>query len=713
VDPDLLLAALDPEQRAAAVAGLAPRRPVVIVAGAGTGKTRTITHRIGYAVATGAQSADRVLAVTFTARAAGELRSRLRGLAGADASLTAELARVQARTFHAAALRQLSYFWPRVIGGELPRLIDSKLPLVGQAVARSRLRASQPELRDLASEIEWAKARLLTPDGYAAGAAKAHREPPAIGGTTDPIAQTAALFAAYEDVKTKAGSIDFDDLLLLTAAAIEEHDDVAEEVQHRYQHFVVDEYQDVNPAQQRLLDAWLGGRDDLCVVGDDDQTIYSFTGASRDYLVGFARRYPQAEVVQLVRDYRSTPEVVTLANAVLAAAPASSRLVVKELRAQQPSGPAPAFAGHADEPAEAAWVAARIRDLADAGTSLREIAVLYRINAQSEVYEAALTDAGLPYVVRGGERFFARREVREALAGLRTAARTSYDAPDGLMAQVHEVLALLGWQPDQPPAGAGAARDRWESLAALSALAAEMVAADPEITVARFAAELEQRASDQHVPTVDGVTLASLHAAKGLEWDAVFLVGLVDGTLPITHAVSPDEIAEERRLLYVGITRARRHIAMSWAAARAEGGRRSRKRSRFLDEIAERGSWPGLPPAAVLDAHAGSARTPARGPALCRVCGKPVLGTAARRRRRCETCPGSVDEALFERLRDWRRERAAGLGQPAYCVFTDATLEAIAETRPSSVGELRSIPGIGDGKLERFGAEVLELLTAP
>jgi DNA helicase-2/ATP-dependent DNA helicase PcrA len=631
----------------------------------------------------------------------------LRGLGAGDPETAAQLGRVQARTFHAAALRQLSYFWPRIVGGELPRLLESKIAMVGQAVGRSRLRATQTELRDLASEIEWAKARMLTPSAYADVAAKASRTPPSLQGG-DPLAQATTVFAAYEEAKTRAGVIDFDDLLLLAAAAIEEHDDVAEEVRARYRHFVVDEYQDVNPAQQRLLDAWLGDGEDLCVVGDDDQTIYSFTGASRDYLVHFRHRYPQAEVVQLVRDYRSTPQVVALANAVLAAAPPSSRLVAKELRAQREAGPEPVFAAHDDEPAEAAWVSARCAALVEAGTPLREIAILYRVNAQSEAYESALRAAGLPYVVRGGERFYSRPEVRQALASLRAAARTSYDAPDGLVAQVQEVLQLLDWDPAAPPAGTGAARDRWDALAAIAGLAEELAATAPTAGLATFVAELDQRAADAHVPSVDGITLASLHAAKGLEWDAVFLVGLVDGTLPITHAVQDDEVAEERRLLYVGLTRARIHLTLSWALARAVGGRKSRRRSRFLDEVAARGTWQGLVPVASATARGGALVT--RGPALCRVCGKVVVGTAARRRRRCETCPGTVDEELFERLRDWRRERAAGLGQPAYCVFTDATLEAIAETKPASTRELGAIPGIGQSKIEKFGGEVLDLV---
>ena len=648
--PDDVLARLDPEQCAAvrAVSG-----PVCILAGAGTGKTRTITHRIAYAVLTGTVQPDHVLAVTFTTRAAGELRGRLRGLG---------VERVQARTFHAAALRQLTYFWPRVVGGEPPRLVESKYALVGNAAGRARLRPSNADLRDLISEIEWAKARLVSAAAYEAAATALHRAPPF------PLDQVAAAYTAYEALKTRTGQVDFDDLLMLTAAAIEDHEDVADEVRRRYRHFVVDEYQDVSPLQQRLLDAWLGDRDDLCVVGDDDQTIYSFTGASRTYLLDFAARYPDATVVRLVRDYRSTPQVVGLANRVLAGG--------KRLVAQLPDGPAPEFAAHDDEPAEAAWVTSRIRALLDAGTPAAEIAVLYRINAQSEVYEAALATAGIPYLLRGGERYFDRPEVREAMLALRVAARDD-DGSLPVPEAVRRALGTVGWSPEEPTQRAGAVRDRWEALTALAGLADEAAAAEGGL--AAFVAELEQRAADQHVPSVAGVTLASLHAAKGLEWDAVFLVGLVDGTLPIQHAVTPDEIDEERRLLYVGITRARRHVHVSWAYARQPGGRRGRKVSRFLEGVV---------------------------PATLRPAPKPK---AARDAARADLAPD--EQELFDRLRAWRKERADALGQPAYCVFTDATLSAISRAKPRADDELASLPGVGATKLDKFGSEVLALVA--
>ncbi|WP_436494150.1 ATP-dependent DNA helicase UvrD2 [Actinokineospora sp. HUAS TT18] len=679
------LAGLDPEQLAAVTA---PRGPVCVLAGAGTGKTRTIVSRIGNLIHAGHVSASQVLAVTFTARAAGEMRTRLRAL---------DIHGAQARTFHAAALRQLRYFWPRVVGGEQWELLDGKLRLVGQAAHRLGLGTERENLRDLASEIEWAKASLIGPEDYPAAAGRAHRETPA------PAEQIAKVYAGYEELKNRAQQLDFDDLLLHTAAALEEHSAVADEFRDRYRCFVVDEYQDVTPLQQRVLDAWLGKRDDLTVVGDANQTIYSFAGASPRPLLDFTRRFPEATVVRLERDYRSTPQVVSLANRVIAGArdrPAGSRL---RLIGQRPTGPEPKFVEFDDEPAEAAAVAARIKDLVDAGVPLSEIAVLFRINAQSEAYEQALTQLDIPYLVRGGERFFARQEVRQAMATLRTAA---VQAPEGELPEL--VRALLGplGLTAEPPSG-GSARERWESLLALVELAEELVATTADADLPRYVHELDLRMQAQHPPTVEGVTLASLHAAKGLEWDAVFLVGLVDGTLPIQHADGNDAaIEEERRLLYVGVTRARVHLSLSWSLARAEGGKRYRRRSRFLY-----GLIPDNHPAARVSAARRGEQRPMAVIRHCRVCGDELAGTMAFKLGRCETCPADLDEGLLDRLREWRQERSKALKVPAYVIFTDATLLAIAEQRPADRAALVAISGIGAAKLDRYGSEVLSLVS--
>ena len=689
---------LDDEQREAV---MAPRGPVCVLAGAGTGKTRTITRRIAYLVAAGHVAPSQVLAVTFTSRAAGELRTRLRAL-GQEAGLGVATGAVQAMTFHAAARRQLHYFWPRVVGDTGWELLDSKFAVVAQAASRAAMQVSTDDVRDLAGEIEWAKSSLVSPEAYAATVAKAGRDIPF------DAEKIATVYAGYEAAKARRDGttlLDFDDLLLHTAAAIESDAAVAAEFRDRYRCFVVDEYQDVTPLQQRVLDAWLGDRDDVTVVGDANQTIYSFTGATPRYLLDFSRRFPEAALVRLERDYRSTPQVVSLANRVIAAARGRMAGSKLHLVGQRDPGPTPTFAEYPDEAAEAAAVAKAVRKLIGAGTPASEIAVLYRINAQSEVYEEALTEAGVAFQVRGGEGFFSRQEIRQSLVALQRAAErsTEGDAGEDLPALVRTVLEPLGLTA-QPPAGTKA-RERWEALTALAELVDEEVATRPALELPGLVVELRQRADARHPPVVQGVTLASLHAAKGLEWDAVFLVGLADGTLPISHALAhgPDSeaVEEERRLFYVGITRARVHLALSWALARAPGGRQSRRPSRFLN---------GVAPQASNDSGPSKPRRQ-RGPApRCRICNGALATPTAIMLRRCETCPSNVDEDLLAQLKEWRLATSKELSVPAYVVFTDNTLIAIAETLPSDEAALVAIPGIGARKLEQFGPDVLELV---
>ncbi|MEV5830295.1 ATP-dependent DNA helicase UvrD2 [Spirillospora sp. NPDC052242] len=681
-----VLEGLDPEQRAVAEA---VRGPVCVLAGAGTGKTRAITHRIAYAVRTGVVAPQRVLAVTFTTRAAGELRGRLRAL-GAPG--------VQARTFHAAALRQLTYFWPRVVGGEPPKILESKIRVVADAAREIGVSLGGGELRDVAGEIEWAKVTQNRPEDYAAAAARAARRP------SVEIADVARTYAMYEELRRQRNLLDFEGMLELTAAVLTEHHEVARQVRDQYRYFVVDEFQDVNPLQKMLLDTWLGDRDDICVVGDPNQTIYSFTGASAAHLLNFTADHPGAKVVRLVRDYRSTPQVVGLANGLLGRAPASGHAL--ELVAQRPDGPAPVFNEYDDEIAEADDTARRVRKLVDEGVPAREIAILFRTNAQSETYESALAAANVPYVLRGAERFFERPEVREAVVRLRGAARAGADAETdgtGLIRTVRHVLSGAGFS-DRPPEGAGVARARWESLAALAQLAEDMAADDPQAGLPEFVAELEERAAAQHAPPLEGVTLASLHAAKGLEWDAVFLVGLVEGTVPIIYAKTPAQVEEERRLLYVGVTRARVHLHLSWALSRSPGGAQARRPSRFLDGLT--GKTATHVPAR-LDRSVK--RRPAKGPQPCRVCGRPLTAAVERKLGRCEDCPAELNEELLIALKDWRAGVSAEQRIPAYVVFTDATLQAIAEHRPESREELARIPGVGKVKLDRYGDAVLGL----
>ena len=599
---------------------------------------------------------------------------------------------MQARTFHSAALRQLRYFWPKVYGGEPPVLTESKLGLMGSAARRNRVETDQATLRDLASEVEWAKVSNVRPDDYPSLAVARGRS--VTGHDPETVAR---VFATYEEVKRDQGRMDMEDVLLCAAALLIEDDRVAAEVRRQYKWFVVDEFQDVSPIQSALLDLWLGGRDDICVVGDPAQTIYSFAGANAAYLTGFGGRFARMSSVELVRNYRSTPQVVTAANTLLAGTPSAG----VQLRAQREGGPELRFAEHPDEVSEAEKVAAEVLALTRSGVPTREIAVLFRVNAQSEAFEEALAARGVPYVLRGAARFFERPEVRQAVTLLRGNARGEGGSGDGLVDDVRAVLAGMGWAPE-PPTGRGNVRDRWESLQAIVSQAEALAATDGDATVSDFVADLDRRAQEQHAPVAEGVTLATLHAAKGLEWDNVFLVGMQEGTMPIVYAEGPAAVEEERRLLYVGMTRARRHLTVSWSLARNPGSRATRKPSRFLT---------GLRPQVGSDTaptERGGRRR--KGVAHCRSCGRPLASTAERKVGRCEDCPAAYDEELFERLRSWRVERAAEEKVPAYVVFTDLTLQAIAEAKPTDAVALRRINGVGEAKLTKYADDVLALV---
>jgi DNA helicase-2/ATP-dependent DNA helicase PcrA len=693
VDPEALLTALDPEQREVAST---LHGPVAVIAGAGTGKTRAITHRIAYGVATGVYNPTSVLAVTFTTRAAGELRSRLHALGATG---------VQARTFHSAALRQAQYFWPRVYGGELPHVLDNRMSLVAEAASRLRVGFDTPRLRDLVGEIAWAKVSNVTAEDYPRLAAVHHRSVAAFDPET-----IARVFAGYETAKRERSRIDFEDILLCTAALISENAEVADAVRRTYRHLVVDEYQDVSPLQEAVLNLWRGDRSDICVVGDPAQTIHTFAGARATYLTEFARRHPQATVIRLVRDYRSTPQVVAVANTIMSPA-GGPGLGAVTLQAQRPAGAAVRFAGAADESGEAAEVADWLAGLAAAGLGYREMAVLFRINAQSPPLEQALADRKIPYVVRSGERFYERPEVRQALLTLRTESRVAPEAAAApVLDQVKAVFATLGWTAT-PPDGAGAVRERWESLSALLGVAQELVGSTPDdgtpVTLAAVSAELDRRSEVQHVPTAQGVTVSTLHSAKGLEWDAVALFGVHEGSLPFVLANTPEQVAEERRLLYVGVTRAREHLRVSWSRTR-NGGGSTRNPSRFLDPV--------LPASVRTQAAAPPAARRARGrssvlSAHCRSCGEALGDAAERKLGRHATCPATYDEDTLARLKEWRKQQATEQSVPAYCVFTDATLVAIAEAQPHSSTELTLIHGLGNAKVSKYGEQVLGIIA--
>jgi DNA helicase-2/ATP-dependent DNA helicase PcrA len=695
VHPKFLTHDLNPAQRDAVETTTGP---LCILAGAGTGKTRVISRRVAYAIATGAVHPGHVLVVTFTDKAANEMRERLAALGFPG---------VQAQTFHAAAFRQLRYFWSRLSDSRLPEVAASKAPLLAP------LQRSLPggykftAVKDLADELEWAKARRLDPSSYQAAVEAMGRTPPIPGDLF------AGLFRRYERAKERAGRIDFEDMLVRMLEGFETREDVAEEFRGQYRWFSVDEYQDTNPLQQALLEAWLGERRDLAVVGDEDQTIYTFTGATSEYLTGFSRRFPEARLVRLEDNYRSSPEVLALANRLLAATPGRRQAGGKRLIATRPSGPEPAVAAFENAEREVGAVVAEIGRLIRTGVDSDEVAMLVRTNAQIPPFEEALAAAGIRYQVRG-ELFYRRTEVLRAIGVLRS--RTARAAGGGLVDALEAIwFERFGFRRDEEPDGEEA-RQRHASLVTLLGIAerlearprssgageapragtgdageapgagagdAEEEAAGAVAGMAMFLEEVGRRAAQEAEGTGGGVTLLTYHRAKGLEFDAVLLPALEEGVLPIRQATTPEEVAEERRLLYVGLTRARVHLWLSWAARRAgpSGREQPRKPSRFLDDL--------VPP--------GGSRVRPRAVAS----GMIRVGRASAR----------AEGPLAEQLRAWRRKRAEADGVPAYVVFNDRTLAALSERRPRSRGELLGIEGIGPSKLDRYGDELLALLT--
>jgi DNA helicase-2/ATP-dependent DNA helicase PcrA len=643
ISPEGILAPLNDEQR---VAATTTRGPVAILAGAGTGKTTTITHRIAFQVATGAFAAGQILAVTFTEKAAGELRARL-GRLGVSG--------VEARTFHAAALSQLSKGWPTHVGSSLPEILDHKAPLIA-----SLANSLPPPHRfmprgELAGEIEWAKNRLIPPSRYLDELTRTGHEPPI------PAEMMHRVYDGYERRKTRAGRIDFEDMLRLAVELFDERPAAGEEVRARLRAFTVDEYQDVNTLQQELLMRWLGGRDDVCVVGDDYQTIYTFTGASPEHLLSFANRYPAATVVRLETNYRSSPQILAVANR-LATNLGGFR---KELRPTRGEGPNPTARGLPDPEKEVAFVVSEVQRLIAQRVPAEAIAVIYRINARSEPYEEAFAAAGIPYQVRDGS-FLRRPGPRGVLARLRRAtAGTS--VRDAILA----ITDALGFAPDADP-DADEEITRQADLARFRSLADEYETAHGDGgSLEGFVAELTERFHTEK--SGRGVQLLTYHRAKGLEFDAVFLPRLLDRELPFRSQRSAADPDEERRLFYVGITRARIHLYLSWPRDPKTSP------SPFLRELG------------VISAE-------------------PIRGSRNDRTPRAKiTAPSNGP--LFDRLKAWRRERASADGVPAYVVFKDATLAEIADRKPTTRGQLADVSGVGPAKLQRYADEVLAVIA--
>lgn len=530
-----ILSSLDDEQRAVATA---VRGPVCVIAGAGTGKTRAITHRLAYAVDIGVVDANRILALTFTARAAGEMRSRLRTLG---------VPNIAARTFHAAALKQLMYFWPQALGGRFPSLLTSKSGFLGEALDRAGIAVTKSPslLRDISGEIEWAKVMQIPSDEYAKSVEEGQRRLPTKTQSKSAASRLGALdiarvYEAYESLKKQERAIDFEDVLLLTVGMLEEEREIRERVRDQYRYFTVDEYQDVSPLQQRLLDLWLGKREDICVVGDPAQTIYSFAGATPAFLLNFTKKYPDAEVIRLSAGYRSTPEIINLANTIL-----RNGGLGHDLDAVNSHGELPKSSAFTSESGELISIAEKVGETIKSGISPQAIAILARTNAQLEAIEDALNLAGIENQIRTAERFFERGAVREMVAAIRSGSVLS-DPKGDWLSELRDLLKQFG--------------ENDKFARALIQLAHEL-SSDGIDSMRSFLRELEDRAEQNNPPALPGVTLATLHGAKGLEWDWVFIAGASASNLPWASA----PIEEERRLFYVGITRAKRSLSISYA----------------------------------------------------------------------------------------------------------------------------------------------------
>ena len=558
VEPATFLDGLNEGQRQVATTF---NGPVCVLAGAGTGKTRALIHRIGYGVAAGHYRAEQTLALTFTQKASGEMVSRLRKIG---------VEQVSARTFHSAALRQLQHFWPKLTGGFLPDIMASKASILVHVLEKLRIAVDQAVLRDLAAEIEWRKVKALTPEGYQQAVISGVRKVP----TGFSVEDMLDMFDGYERAKEERKRIDFEDVLLLAVGMLESEPGVVSQVRERYRHFLVDEYQDVSPIQQRLLDLWLGPSKDLCVVGDASQTIYTFAGATSDYLLGFAEALPEATVIRLETNYRSSQTIVDVANRVIAGAPGALHLV-----SDQDDGPRVEVVKATTDEEEAAAIARHLGALAKNGVPLGDMAVLHRYSAQMLHTEGALRQAGLSVYLSGGTRFFDQPHIKRAVMEIRGAAVAGVQ---GSVSQVvTDILYGVGYQAKEPD-HQGAERSTWEDLRALIELAEQ---SDQVMTVTEFSEELTRRSSAHDEPDRDAITLATVHAAKGREWPVVCVVGLTEGNFPISYATTEAGVEEERRLFYVAVTRAKHTLVLSLAKSVTASSSHTRTPSRFLTAI--------------------------------------------------------------------------------------------------------------------------------
>lgn len=685
--PSRLLGDLDDEQRAAV---LVPRGPVCIIAGAGTGKTRTVTYRLAHASVTGAVNPAAALAVTHSRKAAAELTERLAALGAGT---------VESRTFHSAALRVATRFWASTgLPGARPVVLDDRR---GWLLWRDALRQTGSKdptttaVRDLIDEVSWARSRLVSAEEYPTAALLADRHP----GISH-----AAVVQAWEwftKAKAREERLDFQDLLEAAWTVLDTDPAAAAMVRQRWAHITVDEYQDTDPAQQRFLDAIVGDGNDVCVVGDPRQAIYSWKGADVTYLHTFAQSHPGTTTIELTRNYRSSPEVLRWANRL------ASRGKTRPLTSTRDTGPSPTITELPDDNAEAGWVVSAIQRALSAGTAVSEIAVLYRFNAAQARFEAACTRAQIPTVVADDTTFFEREEIQSVLKRFGQMARLDPQRPglDLLCA----LLAEGGFDRDKPPEGQGAARTRWESLQALL----DLVDSSPTLKSADSAsllAEFNQLASRTHGPRVAGVTLATLHRAKGLEWDVVFVVGVHDGSIPAGQAKTPEARAEEERLLHVGVTRARRELHLTWAAANPRGW--DNRPSPYFDLLA-----PEPAPRKKEGRRSPEPRSPVAAARIsgqeCPHCSDPLKGVAARHLGVCGNCVLSVPGPTGQRARALDAvlcDAERRLGIPKERLVSPAAFLRLLDQRPQTEEGIAAIAGVGHaGEWAEHGIKAISI----
>lgn len=693
MDSSALLVGLTDRQREAVTTDGAP---VVIIAGAGSGKTRVLTRRIAYRVATGDADPRHVLALTFTRKAAGELRSRLASLGVRD--------QVAAGTFHAIAFAQLRQYWADN-NKAAPTLLERKVGLLarlsGVSMGRGASSSSGPQPIDLAAEIEWAKARCITPETYESEVGKIGRRPPLASGAM------ASLYERYELEKRRRGLVDFDDLLMACVTALETDSAFAARQRWQFRHLFVDEVQDLNPAQARLLAGWRGNHDDLCVVGDPNQAIYSWNGADPSYLRHFAQREAGATVIVLSDNFRSSPQVLGVADAVLASGPGAKQA---SLQPNRPDGPIPSVRAFASDRDEARGIARSVRDAHQPGHPWSNIAVLTRTNAQLVVLEEAFRAADIPYRVRGGGAFLDRPEVQTALGELQSGSGS-------LEAGLSDLAALAREdEVESSVAAPGPVQERRAALVELVRLGHEYRSLDATGTSAGFLTWLTTtlQRNDGTGGRSDVVELSTFHAAKGLEWEVVFLAGLEQGLVPIGHAKRDEDIDEERRLLYVAITRAEKKLHCSWTAERTFGSRAvPRKPSPWLAEIdaARAALADGNRPGPDWRGHLAEQRS--------RLHAANAVSSPSRSKGSSGRASGqgagqaglNADPDILAALKQWRSTAAKAAGVPAYVIFHDTTLAIVAETRPQDRKQLLALPGLGPVKAERYGDTLLQLVA--